>query len=99
MTMSILFVLAFVALLLLMPFSIVWLTLSASRECPFCGGETIVLRTVLTRVLRRWLVRRWCVRCAWEGFTRAERRKPNGWALERVREGGDGQRSGTSRGS
>jgi predicted RNA-binding Zn-ribbon protein involved in translation (DUF1610 family) len=96
--MNTLLVLALGAFLLLLPLGIVWLALSASRDCPFCGGETILLRTALSRLLRRWLVLRWCPRCGWEGFARSQRPKTRTWTIETVREGTDPKRFGTSRG-
>ncbi|HEY0151636.1 MAG TPA: hypothetical protein VGB92_06555 [Longimicrobium sp.] len=44
--------------------------LPAGRDCPRCGGETLSIRSVMLRPVRRFLSQRWCIACGWEGTTR-----------------------------
>jgi predicted RNA-binding Zn-ribbon protein involved in translation (DUF1610 family) len=93
--MTILLVLAAGAFLLLLPFGLVLFALPASRECPLCHGETVVLRTAFTRILRRWLVARWCMRCGWEGLARTPRRPARPWSVGVIRADPEGEEPGT----
>jgi hypothetical protein len=95
--MTILLVLAAGAFLLLLPFGLVLFALPDSRECPLCRGETVVVRTAFTRIVRRWLVTRWCLRCGWEGLARTERPPPRQWTVEVARADTDRNGSGASR--
>lgn len=54
--------------------------LPRTANCPLCAGDTLVVRRSWLRFLARLaprarLQRRWCLKCGWEGLTRAEPRR------------------------
>ncbi|WP_331054713.1 hypothetical protein [Longimicrobium sp.] len=65
------FMTALWVVMLLAPLALLVALLPAGRDCPRCGGETILLRTRMLMAIRRFLGRRWCTACGWEGVMRA----------------------------
>ncbi len=65
-----LFVVALWAAMLLSPILLLFFFLPTGRECPRCGGETLLLRSRLLRPVRRLASVRWCFSCGWEGIMR-----------------------------
>ena len=62
--------------MLLAPLALLVALLPSGRDCPRCGGETILLRHRLLHPARRFLGRRWCTACGWEGMMRYPRHAP-----------------------
>lgn len=56
--------------MLLAPLALLAVLLPSGRECPRCGGETLLLQSRLLRAVRRFFGRRWCSACGWEGLMR-----------------------------
>lgn len=56
--------------MLLAPLALLAVLLPAGRDCPRCGGETLLLQSRLLRPFRRFFGRRWCSACGWEGLMR-----------------------------
>jgi hypothetical protein len=69
-----LFVVALWTAMLLSPVLLLFFFLPAGRDCPRCGGETLLIRSRLLRRLRRVANLRWCMSCKWEGVMR-----PTAW--------------------
>jgi hypothetical protein len=64
------FMTALWVVMLLAPLALLVALLPAGRDCPRCGGETLLLRTRLLLAARRFFGRRWCTACGWEGVMR-----------------------------
>ena len=56
--------------MLLAPLVLLVALLPCGRDCPRCGGETVLMRYRLLSATRRFLGRRWCLACGWEGMMR-----------------------------
>ena len=69
-TMFWLFVTVLWAGMLLSPFILLYLFLPAGSDCPKCSAETIVIRSPLLAMVKRFACFRWCLTCGWEGVTR-----------------------------
>ena len=72
--------------MLVAPLALLIALLPSGRDCPRCGGETLSIRTMLLRPVRRLLARRWCTACGWEGVTRVTARTAPVPAVEMVPE-------------
>lgn len=70
------FMTALWVVMLLAPLALLVALLPAGRDCPRCGGETILLRTRMLAAARRFFGRRWCTACGWEGVMRASSAGP-----------------------
>ena len=64
------FMAALWVVMLLAPLALLVALLPAGRDCPRCGGETLLLRSRLLGTVRNRLGRRWCTACGWEGLMR-----------------------------
>ena len=67
------FMTALWVVMLLAPLALLVALLPSGRDCPRCGGETILLRQRMLHAARRFLGRRWCTSCGWEGVMRVTR--------------------------
>lgn len=65
-----LFVVALWIAMLLSPILLLFFFLPAGRDCPRCGGDTLLLHSRLLRPFRRLVSVRWCLSCGWEGIAR-----------------------------
>lgn len=74
--------------MLVAPLALLVAMIPAGRECPRCGGETLLLRDRALMPVRRFLGRRWCAACGWEGVARTSRTAPVP-ALEAARAPGE----------
>ena len=55
---------------------VVYLMLPATRACPRCGDEALLIRHPVLRFVVPVLEHRWCLRCGWTGVVRRARRTP-----------------------
>jgi hypothetical protein len=74
--MFVMFMSALWVVMLVAPLALLVALLPSGRDCPRCGGETLLLRLRALGPLRRFLGRRWCTACGWEGMTRCSRHQP-----------------------
>ncbi|HEX5520067.1 MAG TPA: hypothetical protein VFX29_00165 [Longimicrobiaceae bacterium] len=65
-----LFIVALWTAMLLAPVLVLFLFLPSGHECPRCSAETVAVRSVFLRPVRRLAGRRWCIECGWEGIMR-----------------------------
>lgn len=70
------FMTALWVVMLLAPLALLVALLPSGRDCPRCGGETLLLRQRVLKPVRRFMGRRWCTACGWEGMVRYPRRQP-----------------------
>ena len=70
------FMTALWVVMLLAPLALLVALLPAGRECPRCGGETLLLHQRVLSSVRRFMGRRWCTACGWEGMMRYSHRHP-----------------------
>ena len=70
------FMTALWVVMLLAPLALLVALLPAGRDCPRCGGETLLLRHRMLHAVRRFLGRRWCTACGWEGLMRYSQNVP-----------------------
>ncbi len=64
------FMTALWVVMLLAPLALLVALLPSGRDCPRCGGETLLLRHPVLGPVRRFMGRRWCTACSWEGLMR-----------------------------
>lgn len=74
--MFVMFMTALWVVMLVAPLVLLVALLPSGRDCPRCGGETLLLRHRLLGAARRFLGRRWCTACGWEGVMRYSRHVP-----------------------
>src|SRR5680860_521495 len=65
-------VVALWAVMLLSPVFLLYFFLPSGRECPRCTQETVSVRTLWLRPVKRIANLRWCIRCGWEGVVRTQ---------------------------
>lgn len=65
-----LFVVALWVAMLLSPILLLFFFLPAGRDCPRCGGDTLLIHSRILRYFSRIAGVRWCLACGWEGITR-----------------------------
>lgn len=70
------FMTALWVVMLLAPLALLVALLPSGRDCPRCGGETLLLRHRVLTSVRRFMGRRWCTACGWEGMMRYSHRHP-----------------------
>ena len=70
------FMTALWVVMLLAPLALLVALLPSGRDCPRCGGETLLLRHRMLGAVRRFMGRRWCTACGWEGTMRFSHRMP-----------------------
>ena len=55
---------------------VVYLMLPATRACPHCADELVLIRHPVLRRLLPLVEHRWCLRCGWAGVVRRRVRLP-----------------------
>jgi ribosomal protein S27AE len=49
---------------------VVYFLLPATRACPRCGDEAVLIRHAVLRYIVPALEHRWCLQCGWGGLVR-----------------------------
>jgi len=70
---SVVVLLATVAMRVAIVTVVVYLLLPQGRFCPHCGGEMTAIRNRFFDRVVSALERRWCVECGWDGIVRRVR--------------------------
>lgn len=65
-----LFVVALWVAMLMSPILLLFFFLPTGRDCPRCGGDTLLLHSRILCYFARLVSVRWCLSCGWEGITR-----------------------------
>jgi len=74
--MFVMFMTALWVVMLVAPLVLLVALLPSGRDCPRCGGDTLLLRHRVLGPVKRFLGRRWCAACGWEGVMRYSRHVP-----------------------
>jgi hypothetical protein len=53
--------------------SVVYLILPATRVCPHCADDLVLIRHPVLRHLVPYVEHRWCLGCGWNGIVRRPR--------------------------